>query len=146
MARQHGLSAATARHLTSKFGTAAEKGVALAREDTALLKPILPEFSAIQAEVVYSVRYEMAATIEDVLARRIGMQLHSWRDAIDAAPVVGSLMAAELHWDDAYAGEAIHRYVEKINHLLDSAGLSRKRPLTRVGASGMTSGTGSAAH
>jgi len=55
---------------------------------------------------VYSVRCEMAATIEDVLARRIGMQLHSWGDAIDAAPVVGSLMAAELHWDDAYASES----------------------------------------
>jgi len=146
LARQHGLSEATARHLTSKFGTAAEKVVALARENTALLKPILSEFPAIQAEVVYSVRCEMAATIEDVLARRIGMQLHSWRDAIDAAPVVGSLMAAELHWDDAYAGEAIQRYVEKINHLLDSAGLSRKRPLTRDGALGMTSGTGSAPH
>jgi len=146
LARQHGLSEATARHLTSKFGTAAEKVVALARGNTALLKPILPEFPAIQAEVVYSVRCEMAATIEDVLARRIGMQLHSWRDAIDAAPVVGFLMAAELHWDDEYASEAIQRYVEKINHLLDSAGLSRKRPLTRDGALGMTSGTGSAAH
>jgi len=127
LARQHGFSEATARHLTSKFGTAAEKVVALARENTALLKPILSEFPAIQAEVVYSVRFEMAATIEDVLARRVGMQLHSWRDAIDAAPVVGALMAAELHWSSSDAGEAIHRYVEKINHLLDSAGLSRKR-------------------
>jgi glycerol-3-phosphate dehydrogenase len=96
--------------------------------------------------VVYSVRSEMAATIEDVLARRIGMQFHSWRDASDAAPVVGSLMAAELRWDDAYASEAIHRYVEKINHLLDSAGLSRNRPLTKAGASGISSGTGSAAN
>jgi glycerol-3-phosphate dehydrogenase len=80
-----------------------------------------------QAEVVYSVRFEMAATIEDVLARRVGMQLHSWHDAIQAAPVVGALMAAELHWSSSDAGEAIHRYVEKINHFLDSAGLSRKR-------------------
>jgi len=28
------------------------------------------------------------------------MQLHSWRDAIAAAPAIGSLMAAELHWGD----------------------------------------------
>jgi glycerol-3-phosphate dehydrogenase len=144
--RKHGLSEATARHLTSKFGTAAEKVLALASENAALAQPILAGFPAIQAEVVYSVRSEMAATIEDVLARRIGMQLHSWRDAIDAAPAVGSLMAAELHWDDAFASESIHRYVEKVHHLLDSAGLSRKRPLTRAGASGMSSGTGSAAY
>jgi glycerol-3-phosphate dehydrogenase len=73
----------------------------------------------------------MAATIEDVLARRIGLQFHSWRDAIDAAPAVGRLMAAELHWDEAYASEAVHGYGEKILHLLDSAGLSRNRPLTK---------------
>jgi len=146
LGHQHGLLEATARHLTSKFGTAAEEVLALASGNTALLQPVLAGFPAIQAEVVYSVRSEMAATIEDVLARRIGMQFHSWRDASDAAPVVGSLMAAELRWDDAYASEAIHRYVEKINHLLDSAGLSRNRPLTKAGASGISSGTGSAAN
>jgi glycerol-3-phosphate dehydrogenase len=146
LSHQHGLPEATARHLASKFGTAAEKVLALASGNTALLQPVLAGFPAIQAEVVYSVRSEMAATIEDVLARRIGMQFHSWRDASDAAPVVGSLMAAELRWDDAYASEAIHRYVEKINHLLDSAGLSRNRPLTKAGASGISSGTGSAAN
>ena len=85
---------------------------------------ILEGGSAIRAEVVYSVRYEMACTIEDVLARRLGMQFYSWRDAIEAAPVVGALMAEELHWNDAVAHDAIKEYVEKINHLLDSAGLS----------------------
>ncbi len=146
LSRKHGLSDATARHLTSKFGTAAEKVLALASENAALSEPILAGFPAIQAEVVYSVRSEMAATIEDVLARRVGLQLHSWRDAIDAAPVVGALLAAELHWPGSFADEAVGRYVEKINHLLDSAGLSLKRPSTTAGAPGMSSGTGSAAH
>jgi hypothetical protein len=81
-----------------------------------------------------------------VLARRVGMQLHSWRDAIEAAPVVGSLMAEELRWDDAAESAAVHQYVEKINHLLDSAGLSRNRPSAKTGASGKSSSTGSAAH
>jgi glycerol-3-phosphate dehydrogenase len=146
LACQHGLSEALARHLTSKFGTASEKILALARENTALLKPIIPNFPAIGAEVVYAVRHEMAATIEDVLARRIGMQLYSWRDSLEAAPVVGSLMAAELRWDDAYESEAVHRYAQKINHLLDSAGLSHKGPLSKAGASGISSTSGSAAN
>ena len=79
----------------------------------------------------------MAATIEDVLARRLGMQFYSWRDCIDAAPLVGSLMAKELQWAEPFARESINNYVEKINHLLDSAGLSRKdsRPsVSRVAA------------
>jgi len=146
LAHQHGLSEATARHLTAKFGTAAEKVLAVARENPALLKPLIPGFPAMGAEVVYAVRNEMAATIEDVLARRIGMQLHAWRDAIEAAPVVGSLMAAELKWDSATESAAVQQYVDKINHLLDSAGLSRNRPSAKAGASGVSSGTGSAAH
>ena len=85
---------------------------------------ILEGGSAIRAEVIYSVRHEMACTIEDVLARRLGMQFYSWRDAIDAAPLVGSLMAEELQWTSSVAREAVTSYVEKINHLLDSAGLS----------------------
>jgi glycerol-3-phosphate dehydrogenase len=123
---QQQLSSKTARHLAAKFGTAAEKVLALASENSALRDPILAGRSAIKAEVVYVVRHEMAATIEDVLARRIGMQLYSWRDAIQAAPVVGSLMAEELSWTSSFAHAAITHYVEKINHLLDSAGLSRK--------------------
>lgn len=145
LAHLHGLSEATARHLTAKFGTAAEKVLALARDNTALLKPVISSFPAIGAEVVYAVRSEMAATIEDVAARRIGLQLHSWRDAIAAAPAIGSLMAAELHWDAASQTEAVHGYVEKINHFLDSAGLSRNQSATRAGSSGKSSGAGTAA-
>ena len=145
LAYQHGLSEATARHLTSKFGTAAEKVLAVARDNPTLLKPIISNFPAIGAEVVYAVRSEMAATIEDMTARRIGLQLHSWRDAMEAAPAIGSLMAAELHWDDAYESEAVHSYVKKINHFLDSAGLSRNKSATRESASEKTSGAGSTA-
>jgi len=73
------------------------------------------------------------------------MQLHSWRDAIEAAPVVGSLMAAELKWTDAQKGEAVQQYVGKMNHLLDSAGLSRSRPSASAETSAKGSSTGSAA-
>ena len=136
LAHRHGLSKETARHLTSKFGTASEKVLALATENSDLTQPVLSGFPAIQAEVVYSVRAEMAATIEDVLARRIGMQLYSWRDSIEAAPIVGSLMATELHWPSAYLAEAVSGYIGKINHLLDSAGLSRNRSITSAGPPG----------
>ena len=127
LCRQYGLPAKTAHHLAAKFGTAAEKVLALVSENAALRDPILEAHPAIKAEVVYAVRHEMAATIEDILARRIGMQLYSWRDAIQAAPVVGSLIAEELSWTSSFTRTAIMHYVEKVNHLLDSAGLSRER-------------------
>jgi glycerol-3-phosphate dehydrogenase len=126
LCRQSAIEEETAHHLASKFGTVSEKILSLGSENATLLKPIVAGYPAIQAEVVYAVRREMAATIEDVLARRIGLQLYSWRQAIEAAPLVGSLMAQELKWDPEAERGAVRRYVEQINHLLDSAGLPHK--------------------
>ena len=123
----HPISKETAHHLAAKFGTAAGNVLQLTLENRDLAQPIVPTNPAIQAEVVYCVRHELAATIEDVLARRLGVQFYSWRDAIYAAPVVGSLMAQELHWSDAEAKSAITAYVDKINHLLERAGLDQER-------------------
>jgi len=117
------LSKETAQHLAAKFGTSAWNVLELTRLNRNLAQPILPGSPPIQAEVVYSVREELAATIEDVLARRLGVQFYSWREAIHAAPVVGSLMAEELQWSNTDTKLAITRYVGKINHLLEQAGL-----------------------
>ena len=125
--RRHQVSEGTARHLAAKFGTASERVLKLTTEDPALLHTILPGGRAIRAEVVYAIRYEMASTIEDVLARRIGMQFYSWSDCIEATPVVGSLMQKELKWSSGYTRDAMRNYLEKIYHLMDAAGLSSKR-------------------
>ena len=67
-------------------------------------------------------------TIEDILARRIGLQLFSWRDAITAAPIVAACLADELGWSLAQSQEAIQRYTDKINRLLVAVGLSMESP------------------
>lgn len=117
------LSETTARHLASKFGTTAWKVLDLAKGNPSLAQPVIPGGAPIQAEVVYAVREELAATIEDVISRRLGLQYFSWRDAIHAAPVVGSLMAEELDWTAAQTSDAITRYVDRINFLMERAGL-----------------------
>lgn len=127
LCRRYRLSAKTARHLTDKFGTAAENVVALGSENADLMRPISSDYPAIQAEVIYSVRHEMAATIEDVLARRIGIQFYSWRDAIDCAGVVGGLLAKELGWSPSETQAAVDKYINKINHYLTTAGLVPQR-------------------
>jgi glycerol-3-phosphate dehydrogenase len=121
------ISEETAHHLSAKFGTLAWKVLELTKENQSLAKPILADRPLIQAEVIYTVREELAATIEDVLARRLGVQFYSWRDAIQAAPVVGSLIAGELRWSEAETKSAITAYVNKINHLLERAGLEQER-------------------
>jgi glycerol-3-phosphate dehydrogenase len=123
LVRTYSISKETAQHLASKFGTAARDVLQLARENPRLAQPILAGHPQVQAEVIYSVREELAAAIEDVIARRLGIQFYSWRDAVHAAPVVGDLMAAELNWSDTDEKSAVETYVRKINHFLEEAGL-----------------------
>jgi glycerol-3-phosphate dehydrogenase len=127
IARTHSVSKETAQHLAAKFGSSAWDVLALAKENLHLAQSILPGGAPIRAEVVYSVREELAMTIEDVLARRLGVQFWSWREAIHSAPVTGALIAKELQWSPEYARSAISTYIDKINHLLERAGLELEK-------------------
>lgn len=113
--------------LSQKYGTLADEILQLADVDSSLGQPILDGLSPIRAQVVYAVRREMAVTIEDVLARRIGLQWFSWRSAVQAAPVAARLMQRELGWADAETETFIQQYTNQINRMLDAAGLERER-------------------
>ncbi len=56
----------------------------------------LPDTSILKAEVVWSVRHEMARTVEDFLGRRRRTLFLNARAALDAAPEVAKIMAREL--------------------------------------------------
>jgi glycerol-3-phosphate dehydrogenase len=55
----------------------------------------------LKAEVVWAAREEMARTVEDVLARRTRALFLNARAALEMAPTVADLMAAELSWSEA---------------------------------------------
>ncbi len=117
------ISRNTAKHLSQKFGTNAVKVLDLIAEDPRLENPIVEGQPPIQAEIVYGIRNEMAMSIEDILARRIGLQLYGWSIAVTAAPVVGAHLARELGWSPAQKQRAVEEYVNKIHHLMEIAGL-----------------------
>jgi glycerol-3-phosphate dehydrogenase len=123
LAEKYGLSPRTAQHLAQKFGTDAPKVLALAELEPQLLHPLSPGGTAIRAEAVYAIREEMAQTIEDVLLRRIGVQFHGWKEAAEAAPVVGQLLAREFAWSEAQTSQALAAYLATIRHLRHSAGM-----------------------
>jgi glycerol-3-phosphate dehydrogenase len=112
-----------AKHLAEKFGTDAEKVLAVCEKEPALREPLTPGLPAIRAEVVYCIREEMAVTIEDILARRTGVQLFDWRMAIAAAPEVAALLARELAWTKEEELAAVAAYTEKIRSYLQELGL-----------------------
>jgi glycerol-3-phosphate dehydrogenase len=106
----------TARHLAYKYGTRARDVVRLADESPDLRQPLIEGAPPIRAEVVYAVRREMAITVEDVLARRIGLELYDWRLAMQAASTVADLMSREFT-----AKIDTATYTSKIQHLLAAA-------------------------
>jgi glycerol-3-phosphate dehydrogenase len=123
LASVYGLNEAVAKHLAEKFGTEAEAVLSLTKEDSRLGSPFVQEAAPIQAEVVYCARTEMAITIEDVLSRRIGLQHFGWKLAIQAAPVVGELLAREFGWTANEKSRAVDDYVSKIDRQRRALGL-----------------------
>jgi glycerol-3-phosphate dehydrogenase len=130
LAQKFGIAEETARHLSLKFGTRATQVLELAGKEPGLGEPIVAGFSPIRAEIVYAAQEEMAMTVEDVLGRRIGLQLLDWRAARDAAGVTGELLGKELGWSAEFERQAVENYREKITYLLETAGLAAEQRTT----------------
>src|SRR5271154_3004824 len=120
--KKYGVSDQVAQHLSERYGTTAPEVMDLAIKNPELAKPIVDGFAPIRAEVVYSAG-EMAATIEDVLARRVGLEFFSWRASRDAAPVVGTILGPQLGWSAEQTDSRIREYVKKIDRYFSVAGL-----------------------
>ena len=79
----------------------------LLRTDTSRRERIHPALPALCGEVVWAVRFEAARTIDDFLARRTRSLFLNARAAIEAAPKVASLMAAELGYNEQWEKEQV---------------------------------------
>jgi len=117
------ISEPTARHLSQKFGTDATEVLNLVRSEPALARPIYPDSEVLTGEVLYCIREEMAQSIEDLLARRIGIQFHSWKNAVAAAPLVGKLLGTELGWTQQATDRSIDAYIATLRAWANKAAI-----------------------
>lgn len=86
----------------SIYGSDAPRIRALVSENPAWARTLHESFPHMQAEVVWATRYEMARTVEDVLARRLRILFLNARVAMEIAPEVARVMAGELGLDYAW--------------------------------------------
>ena len=86
--------------LAFRYGHAARKVLALAREDAKLAEPIVPGRPDLLAEAVIAARHEQARTVADVLLRRTRLGLLAAPQLRDAAPAraVAAALGGELGW------------------------------------------------
>jgi glycerol-3-phosphate dehydrogenase len=122
--KAYGIPEPAARQLAEKYGTRASDVMELVKQDPQLAQPMSAGQAPLRAEALFAIRDEMAISIEDVLARRLGVQTHSWKAAIEAAPVVADILAHELGWSETIKNEALVRYDMKIHGLMQKAGVA----------------------
>ncbi len=90
-----------AGHLNGRFGGEARVIEVMIERDPSLGERLVAGLPYLRAEAVYAVRYEMARTLSDVLARRTRALLLGRDVTADAAHDIADLIGPELGWDEA---------------------------------------------
>lgn len=122
LAETHRIPESVARRLADRYGARAAEVFALAESDGSFAAPLAPGLLPLRAEAAFAIRHEMAASIEDVLARRLGIEQRDWREALAAAPAVADVLAAELRWSPPARQNALDAYQQGIRQKIRDAG------------------------
>lgn len=96
-----GLPADLHEAMAARYGTRAIVAANLAIGSPELGHPLVPGCAVAAFEVIYAMRYEMAASVADFIHRRTGLSWRHPRYAGAAAVAAARLMAGELGWDRA---------------------------------------------
>jgi len=92
------------------YGSDAPALLQMMQDEPDMAATIDDRLPIIAAQVVWAVRFEMARTVDDVLARRTRALLLDAKAAIAMAPAVAKLMAAELKRDVAWEQQQIAEF------------------------------------
>jgi glycerol-3-phosphate dehydrogenase len=111
LALEPGLDGATARALVDRHGTEATDVLALGRELN-LVRRLGPEVDQLEAEVIWAARRELAASLDDVLARRMRLAQVLPDRGESMSATVAELLGGELGWDAPRQASEVARYLE----------------------------------
>jgi glycerol-3-phosphate dehydrogenase len=92
------------------YGSDYREIAALEKEVPRLSTKLIDSMTHTYAEVIWSIRNEMARTVEDVLARRLRVLFLNAKAAEKAAPVVAQLIAQELNYSEAWQKQQIEEF------------------------------------
>lgn len=121
-------------HLARRYGGEARVVQAMIGRDPALGEPLVPGLPYRRAEALYAVRYEMARTLDDILARRTRARLLARDASAAAAPAVARLVAPDLGWTPEEAAAQAAAYQRAVAAERDAAGLPETALDAAVGA------------
>jgi len=99
-----------------------QKGIAqLIKENPAMGNTLHERLPFLKAEVVWAARYEMARSVEDVLARRVRVLFLDAKAALDITEEVATILAKELKRSEAWKSQQIKTFTDLAkNYCIDS--------------------------
>ncbi len=112
LARDGALTPDQGTSVVARYGTDAQHVVALGRERD-LLRPLVAGHPFLEAEIAWAVERELAASLDDLLARRIRLapMLRDRGEAI--APRVATIAGGLLGWDEDRRVDEVRRYLAR---------------------------------
>lgn len=105
------------KHLVSKYGNRAKKVL----ETSRLTERIHAEYPFIKAEVIYTIREEMASSLRDFFARRTRMELIDWNATFHSIETVADMMQDELGWTASQKQTNISNYKSLLKKFIQNA-------------------------
>jgi glycerol-3-phosphate dehydrogenase len=112
------------RHLYERFGEDARVILDMIAGDGALGEYPIEGQPYVGAEFVFSVRFEMATSLIDLLTRRTRAHLHDARATLNGAARVAALVAADLGWSDEDVQRELDAYESLVRREFGAAGLT----------------------
>ena len=101
-------------HLLERYGAQIEDLGALIDADPSLGAPLAKAPQFLRADVVFAVRYEGALHLEDVLVRRVRLDLEQRDRGLAAADEILEILRSELGWDDKKVKEELDLYAARV--------------------------------
>jgi glycerol-3-phosphate dehydrogenase len=135
LASEYDVSEDEIKRLLRRYGAEVTTVLDLAASDPKLAER-LPSGPYLTAEVQFAVTHEGALHLDDVLARRTRLSIECEDRGTDAAPIVASIMAPLLGWDDVVIANEIDHYNKRVEAELESQRMPNDRTAdaARVGA------------
>ncbi|WP_237202469.1 glycerol-3-phosphate dehydrogenase/oxidase [Rothia endophytica] len=114
LAAENGWDAARTDHLLERYGAELTDIIAQIEEDPSLGAPLAAAPQFLRADVLQAVRAEGALHLEDVLIRRVRLDLEAKDRGLAAAEEIISIMAPELGWDEATQQRELATYRKRV--------------------------------
>ncbi|MEX3632305.1 FAD-dependent oxidoreductase [Rothia sp. LK2492] len=114
LAAENGWDAARTDHLLERYGAELTDIIDQIGKDPSLGVPLAAAPQFLRADVLQAVRAEGALHLEDVLIRRVRLDLEAKDRGLAAAEEIISIMAPELDWDEATQQRELATYRERV--------------------------------